>query len=45
MFNKIVNTLHSINLFIDELKYISISQWDVEHNDESCHNNKTPEQR
>jgi hypothetical protein len=35
MLKKIINTIHSINLFIDEIKHISISQWDVEHNEES----------
>ena len=28
-----MNIIHSIATFIDELKHISISQWDVEHND------------
>jgi len=35
MLNKIIKTFHSISLFIDEIKHISISQWDIEHNEEN----------
>lgn len=43
MFNKIVKTFHCISLFIDEIKHVSISQWDVEHKEESGNSNNTPQ--
>jgi hypothetical protein len=34
MIYKIIKPIHSIIMFIDEMKHLSISQWDIDQKDE-----------